>query len=489
MSLTRHLLLFVVLVCGTYGLVDYCAVNKFNTNSTYLQFTKEISSEEYAIAGAFKSLHCCAKGYRSIEWYKDGRPYPWPGGVSHFILYPESANQTIYAQKTSLESDGGNYSCLVRNDTTEKRHMVTLTVMESVTYSGTPLPTYVPKDVVVQLGDDARFFCEAFVGHIPLPDAHSAISWWKDNSSEFLNQHRVSQMVRQRENKQILGSHLFIRGVRREDLGKYTCRITNLDLQPLDLTVSLRETEVLLQTEPARTTARRTLKLVCIALLIPLLLIVLYLQFGLQLRLFCRDSLCRPDHNDGKQYDALLCYEEHDAEFVLGVLLPTLENRYNYTCIARCLPPHDNRAIWNLELAGAAENSRRLVVVLSPALLGNKWTSTCLHEVLSVLHGLHPALVCVALQSLPKNEFVKGESGCTLPSLLCGLSAPVEWSGQSEANRRDFWIYLRLRMPPRDRSRRGAQDCKQPIAQISVTGSNKKKAIRANSHESLEVLV
>lgn len=47
---------------------DYCSVNTYTTNGTYMQFTKEPSVEEFAIVGRFKGLHCCAKGYRSIEW-------------------------------------------------------------------------------------------------------------------------------------------------------------------------------------------------------------------------------------------------------------------------------------------------------------------------------------------------------------------------------------------------------------------------------------
>jgi hypothetical protein len=47
---------------------DFCVMDTFRSNSTWLQFTKELSSREYVVAQKFKSLHCCAKGYRSIEW-------------------------------------------------------------------------------------------------------------------------------------------------------------------------------------------------------------------------------------------------------------------------------------------------------------------------------------------------------------------------------------------------------------------------------------
>lgn len=60
--------------------------------------------------------------------YKDNRAYPWPGGESHFILYPESANQTIYAQKVRA-SDAGRYSCQARNDTTILEGDITLAVL------------------------------------------------------------------------------------------------------------------------------------------------------------------------------------------------------------------------------------------------------------------------------------------------------------------------------------------------------------------------
>lgn len=69
-DLTSFLLFIIAVLSLVNANSDHCKDRKFaNTfNTTYMQFTKEIVSEEYAIEGEFKNLHCCAKGYRSIEW-------------------------------------------------------------------------------------------------------------------------------------------------------------------------------------------------------------------------------------------------------------------------------------------------------------------------------------------------------------------------------------------------------------------------------------
>ncbi|KPI93376.1 hypothetical protein RR46_10636 [Papilio xuthus] len=46
----------------------YCASDTLRTNTTWMQFTKEPVSFEYGFQDKFKSIHCCVKGYRSIEW-------------------------------------------------------------------------------------------------------------------------------------------------------------------------------------------------------------------------------------------------------------------------------------------------------------------------------------------------------------------------------------------------------------------------------------
>lgn len=64
------LLLILVINVQTVESLENCSHNRFNEslNSTHMQFTKETVSKEYSVLEKFKSLHCCAKGYRSIEW-------------------------------------------------------------------------------------------------------------------------------------------------------------------------------------------------------------------------------------------------------------------------------------------------------------------------------------------------------------------------------------------------------------------------------------
>lgn len=65
------ILMMVMALCFDHiNAIDYCQLNLFDKsiNSTVMQLTKEAVTKEYAILNEFKSLHCCAKGYRSIEW-------------------------------------------------------------------------------------------------------------------------------------------------------------------------------------------------------------------------------------------------------------------------------------------------------------------------------------------------------------------------------------------------------------------------------------
>lgn len=64
-----YVLTVIAIIRNASGII-YCANHTYESsiNTAHMQFTKEVVEREYAIEGEFKGLHCCAKGYRSIEW-------------------------------------------------------------------------------------------------------------------------------------------------------------------------------------------------------------------------------------------------------------------------------------------------------------------------------------------------------------------------------------------------------------------------------------
>ncbi|CAO1441779.1 unnamed protein product [Diamesa tonsa] len=191
-----------------------------------MQFTRETVSQEYAVEGLFKSLHCCAKGYRSIEWFKDGKPYPWSSEtLSSLILYPEEANQTIYTRSAG-KIDQGKYLCVLRNDTHKSGHHIHLQIKRNS--PDVPLATFQPKPLYLNLDESARFYCEAFIGKVDLPDVRSNIKWYQlfdnDHKVEISKDDSIQEDV-VREDGQIVGSYLLIEHIKAHNYGRYMCQI------------------------------------------------------------------------------------------------------------------------------------------------------------------------------------------------------------------------------------------------------------------------
>uniref|UniRef100_A0A6B2EK16 Putative x-linked interleukin-1 receptor accessory protein-like 2 n=1 Tax=Phlebotomus kandelakii TaxID=1109342 RepID=A0A6B2EK16_9DIPT len=218
----KFVLIFLVNIVHNVAGIDHCSSHLFTGNDTSTQFTKEVVNHEYAVLNQFKGLHCCAKGYRSIEWFKDGKPYPWSGDVSTLILYPEASNQTIYTRHAS-RVDNGNYTCVVSNETIKLEQHMSLVVQANS--PDAPLSTYRPKDQTVPLGHTARFYCEAFVGNLGLPDVKSDISWYRVYESVQDAVSDEEQKIIRREDDQNIGAILELRNVDVKSYGRYMCRI------------------------------------------------------------------------------------------------------------------------------------------------------------------------------------------------------------------------------------------------------------------------
>ncbi|XP_053659532.1 interleukin-1 receptor accessory protein-like 1-B [Anopheles marshallii] len=245
-SAAGWLLLLVMLVpiaIVTVSAENHCSEHRYehSLNTTHLQFTKEIPDREYGVPEQFKSLHCCGKGYRSIEWFKDNKPQPWSSDVSSFIVNPAAANQTIFSIRLK-ENDIGNYSCILRNETHAIKHEIELRFQDQL---DNPMPTFRPKDLTVSVGESVRFYCEAFVGNLYLPDATNEIVW---NQMFDDHPHNVSDSMQvnvTREEGQIIGSYLSIPNIQTHHYGRYRCQIVSGNsAQKLNLSVLLSPVEV-----------------------------------------------------------------------------------------------------------------------------------------------------------------------------------------------------------------------------------------------------
>uniref|UniRef100_A0A182P2K5 Uncharacterized protein n=1 Tax=Anopheles epiroticus TaxID=199890 RepID=A0A182P2K5_9DIPT len=64
------LMCLTIAVAAPVSAENHCSEHRYehSLNTHHLQFTKEIPDREYGVLKQFKSLHCCGKGYRSIEW-------------------------------------------------------------------------------------------------------------------------------------------------------------------------------------------------------------------------------------------------------------------------------------------------------------------------------------------------------------------------------------------------------------------------------------
>ncbi|XP_060518044.1 X-linked interleukin-1 receptor accessory protein-like 2 [Cylas formicarius] len=446
MGLSSRALIWYFLVGAAIAIEDYCSLNVYNNNGNEMQFTKEATNEEFAIVGKFKELHCCAKGYRSIEWYKDGKIYPWELSLSRMVLFPESANQTIYTQIVT-EDDAGNYTCVLRNDTVVHAHTINLKVFEKL--PDDPKITYISQDKEIVLGESMRLFCEAFAGRIDLPDAHNEAVWRKQlvNGSLLEVPDRLQQEKITREDGQTFGTYLVFPAVHEQDYGTYTCVITKPG-NTIQKRVSVTEkVKVVEYVDPNPPPIKEILFFSAALALLLTAAFILHRQFSLKFQIWLKDSFGPSEENDGNINDVLVVFAPKDAELALGVLIPNLESRFGYKCLYKEFSTDISN--WSLELARDSESSRRIISVISPAAVNETWASSNLYQALKQLQTIGQSkLICVALKELPasKNE-TKNSVGETLSSLTRSMNL-ILWERSKDSK---FWLNLRKHLPPKRR--------------------------------------
>ncbi|XP_053601426.1 uncharacterized protein LOC128670080 [Plodia interpunctella] len=438
-----------VFVAPTFATASYyCSVNTFSGNSSGMHFTKEPVSREYGFEDKFKSIHCCVKGYRSIEWFKDGIAYPWSAGVSNLILFPEAANQTLYTHRAA-RADSGQYTCRLSNETHSETHSVQLDILDKP--NDTPRTMFISPDQWLDEGEELRLFCEALVGKSYLADARSDLRWRRllpnGTEGDLLPSH--IEIKTQRDDViDIRGVYLTVERVSRQDFGTYVCEVHSNDARTTsNVTVHDRFARLVDGGTAWRGAAPVAWRALALALaggaLLLGSLVALHRRCSARLLLALRQARARTAalaHQARvleKEFDVLVCYTSVDAELVRGALMPTLALKYKYRLHSLMLNTAPDN--WYNEITRECNRCRAVLVVVSPT----QYSTTQLVTALRQLRGLPAPPVLVLLQDLPKLKREAKESGSCLVELLRG-SRLVPWRHMHE---RAFWTQLRLELP------------------------------------------
>lgn len=130
----------------------------------------------------------------------------------------------------------------------------------------------------------------------------------------------------------------------------------------------------------------------------------------------------------------------------------------------------------------AAQKSHRIVAVLSPACLNDKWECDAVYQALKQLHSLDPHLCCVTLKQIPSSENqVKNSQGETLSSLVRTVHV-INWDRSNDDR---FWLSLRLRLPPK----RYNTETKLENVNSTQNDNSTRLSNNSNSQESLDIFV
>ncbi|BES95278.1 IG [Nesidiocoris tenuis] len=432
------LILAVLAALGVAAAVslDSCAKDLLppSTAGRRLRFTKEAAPWEFAIESQFKSIHCCAAGYLSIEWFKDGRPYPWPEDTSSFILYPEAANQTIYTKVLSM-SDAGNYTCRLHNDTSYTVHTTNLRVFDSTGYMDHPLATYRPPNTsYADSGRSARLFCEAFVGHIDLPDAKSEVKWSKEGDPTALQGSHTSVELTSRDKGMIVGAYLTIHTVEEADFGTYTCSISNTGDQKIVMTTQIKGIETSLD---QLCTKDKLIVFICILATLSLLSFLFCLRrnnFGddSRIHMLIRKIADISHASKHKRSSAVVVlYSEGNETFIDEVFLPTLRK----DLLFNPLPLRVSNWGPTEEQMELCRKVQKVVIVLSKHVVPS-WTKDGINEFLRTIITGEARYCVILLQALPA---LSAEEGMTFFPNHRSTFSLVSWDSEQPLDYRTLF--------------------------------------------------
>nr|CAD7429894.1 unnamed protein product [Timema monikensis] len=383
-----NVMTYMLVTCSVLICADdetFCQENTSQTNKTGLHFTKDWSTIDYVLVERHKALHCCVEEYKTIEWYKDGHQiiYNFTNGTS-FRLAKGSDNTRIFTD-SAIKLDNGIYTCVASNGTLTLKHVVELYTDIEMNYEGPARWTGIPKDQYAQIGESASFFCEGFIGPGNDTNQDSQVIWMKKGESYF-----PKGFTEVNSASYVVFDCCAYAHIGEGWGGRRDCQVER----------ALLISQCRLWYDPhtkIRTTYKATLILLLVFSAAIILMALSTMKWHLEIRLFLKDRFGKLEEDDEKEYDAFVCYDQDDTDFALGVLVPTLEQKYHYHCFAYERDCNAGDVIPET-YSTHVNTSRRFIMVLSPSLARNKWCTYALYMAIEAMLNLHSKIICIILQ-------------------------------------------------------------------------------------------
>lgn len=267
---------------------------------------------------------------------------------------------------------------------------------EASGYMELPLATYKPPPVSLAAeGSVARLFCEAFVGHIDLPDATSEVKWEKKGNATFQAPH--IELIDVNRESEIVGQYLLINNVDSSDFGTYYCTISNTGDQKIVLETLLKP----LNGDEDGFRLSGQISLFFLLLTTPIAAVLLYflLSSFITKRLWSKVSEYNPfaEKKDSK-LGLVILFNEKDSAFVEG---PFRQSASDDGTIYLFLQKLTTDGALPEETMSLCSKVGKVVIILSRQLVPT-WTKAAIEETLEGMILPDKMYSIILLEVLPE---------------------------------------------------------------------------------------
>uniref|UniRef100_A0A3Q3WEY8 Uncharacterized protein n=1 Tax=Mola mola TaxID=94237 RepID=A0A3Q3WEY8_MOLML len=392
-----------------------------------------------------------------MTWYKECERVKWRSSIT--------ANNTHVWIPEVEEGDGGNYTCELQYGSRLVRRTTQLKVTALQT-TQPPKVLFPPErqDTVIEItpGMPLSLDCKAFFGYSG-ENRRPIIYWMKGEKfvEELAGHIKESEVriLREHLGEKEVQLSLTFDAVDEADLANYTCYVENH--------IGKRSGSAILQKKDMyRLELAGGLGVILLLLGI---LTALYKCYNLELMLCYRRHFGSDEtEDDNKEYDAYLSYTKVDLDslgsdqetFALEILPDVLEKHYGYKLF---IPDRDliPSSTYIEDLARSVDQSRRLIIVLTPEFVAKRgWSifqiETRLHAMLVTGEIKVIMIECADLKNVINYQEVEA-----LKHTIKVLSI-IKWRGpKSNELSSKFWKQVVYEMPAKRRetlSRRQVMD-------------------------------